>query len=153
MSARSPRDLRLVGERCELPRHADRLGSDVDLAGVALVEQQIEHARHPRQIAWLIERNADEPLLRATDALRHRRLRHEEGIRDLPRRQAGDRTQRERDRRRRGEDRMRAQEVEPERVVTLRHGTGLGLVRKPLLAGQRAPHRCAPDRGTHATRP
>ena len=48
-----PRGLLVVGHRRQLPGEPDRLGRQVDVAGVALVEDQVEHPQHRRQVAGL----------------------------------------------------------------------------------------------------
>ena len=76
-------------------------------AGVSLVEDQIEHVQNAVEafralsIAWKPERFTGrlDTLLRAADALRHRRFGHEKRVGDLGSRQPTDRAQRERDRR------------------------------------------------------
>ncbi len=61
-----------------------------------------------------------DPLLRAADALRHRRLGHEERVRDLGRGEPADGAERERELRGRRQRRVAAQQQERQRVVLLR---------------------------------
>jgi hypothetical protein len=66
---------------------------------VALVEDQIQHVQHLAQSGRPLFAAGDperhtrrlDALLRSSDALRHRRLRHEEGAGDLGRAQPADR--------------------------------------------------------------
>ena len=81
-------------------------------------------------------------------------------LRDLGRRQAADRAQRQRDRRRRGQRRMAAHEQEDERVVVLDVRLRLRRGRSPSTARRRdrsrgaaARFRCGCDRSCVATRP
>ena len=128
-----PEHLRLVrhedGE--ELPE-PDRLVAQVGAhevgAGrrrVALVEHEVEDREHrPEPLGQQVvgrdaERDAgaaDLPL-RAHEPLRHRRLRDEERVRDLGRREAADLAQRQRDAALGGERRVAAREDEREAVV------------------------------------
>ena len=44
-------DLGFVHQGNQLPGEPDRLGSEVDVAGVALVEDQVQHAQHRGDVA------------------------------------------------------------------------------------------------------
>jgi len=128
-----PCDLLVIGHRRQLPGEPDCLGRQVDVAGVALVEDQVQNPQHRRQVAGLLEPHASDRAFGPADPLRHRRLRHEVGLGDLPGGQATDGAQREGHRGRRGQRRMGAQEEELQRVVCGlgRSGRRLGL--DPLL--------------------
>ncbi|CRK51467.1 hypothetical protein RHCRD62_30131 [Rhodococcus sp. RD6.2] len=131
---KQPRHLRMVDHGCELTGQADRLGREIDFAGVALVEDQVEHTQHRGDVAGPVESHARDRPLGATDPLRHRRLRNQICLRDLAGRQATDRAQRQRDSGRRCQRRVRAQEVECERVVHRRHRAGRRLNLYDVLA-------------------
>jgi hypothetical protein len=148
------RDLAVVRqERVHRAREPQRLGHEVvalqvgaDAARVALVEDQIEHVQHRAQAFLALalgghgERHAGvlDLLLRAADALRHRRLGHEIRVRDLGRREPADGAQRKRDRGRRRQHRMAAHEEQQQRVVVL---AGLGVLgrRRELRVGRLLP--------------
>ena len=53
-----PRHLGVVDHGRELPGEPDRLGGEVDVAGVALVEDQVEHAQHGGDVAGSVEPHA-----------------------------------------------------------------------------------------------
>jgi hypothetical protein len=114
-----------VTHRCrELPGQPDRLGSQVDLARVALVEHEVQHPHHRRGVPGTVEARSADDSLGSTDPLRHRGLGDEVGLGDLARREPAHCPERERDRRRRREVRVRAQEVEVQAVVRARHHAG-----------------------------
>lgn len=75
--------LRIVGDRSQLPGQPDRLGSEVDVAAIALVEHQIESFQHRAQVAGTIQPDVAYGALGAANALRHSRFRHEVRLRDL----------------------------------------------------------------------
>ena len=131
--------LRLVAQGGKLPGQADRFGGQIDITRIAFVEEKIEHTQNGRDIARLIEPDAAKQKLGATYPLRHRRFGHEIGVGDLPGRQAGDRPECERDRRRRRERRMRAEEVEPERIVDGLDQIGRRLAGELLFPGRSRP--------------
>ena len=130
-----PRDLGVVRQQAvKDPRQSDRLVREIGpvqigprAAGVALVEDQVEHVQHRAEPLGALllggQREGDarglDALLGAADPLRHRRLGHEERARDLGGGEAADRAQRERDRRRRRERGMAAHEEQHERVVVV----------------------------------
>ena len=115
-------DLRIVDRRVQLPRETDRLRGQIDVAGVPLVEDEIEHMHDGRQVTRLVELDLAHRSLRPADALGHRRLRHEVGARDLRSRQPAECAEGQRHRRCRCQGGMGAQEVQPECVVDARHG-------------------------------
>ena len=129
------RDLTVVGQ--QLPHGA---GESDGFAGelralefgpggrrVALVEDQVQHVQHDTQPlgAFGLGRQGErditglDRLLGPADALRHRRLRHQEGGGDLCGRETADRSQGERELRRRRQRGMAAQEEERQRVVAV----------------------------------
>ncbi|CAM5360631.1 hypothetical protein SVIOM342S_09131 [Streptomyces violaceorubidus] len=129
-----PRHLRMVDRGRQLPGEPDGLGGEVDVTGVALVEDEIEDAQHGADVAGPVEPDAGDGALGPADALRHGRLGHQVGTGDLPGGQPADRAQGERDgggRRQRG---VRAQEVQLERVVHVRGGPGRRLLLDAVLA-------------------
>ena len=117
-------DLGVVHQDRELPGQSDRLGREIDVAGVALVEDEVQHPHHRADVAGTIDAGATDGALGATDALRHGALGHEVGLRDLARGETADGSQGQRDRRRRREVAVRAQEVEVQRVVGARDRAG-----------------------------
>ena len=121
INARRPVDLGVVGQRGELPGQSDRLGREVDVAGVALVEHEVQHAHHGARVAGTVDAGLRHGALGPADALRHGGFGHEVRLRDLAGGEAAHGPERERDRRRRREVGMRAQEVEAQRVVGAGH--------------------------------
>lgn len=123
------RHLGVVDHRCQPAREPDGLGGQVDVTRIALVEHEIEHPQHRRDIARPIQPDVRDRALGPADALGHRRFRNEIGLRDLPGRQPADGTQGERDRRAGRERRVGTQEVQRERVVhrCARPRPGLGV--------------------------
>jgi hypothetical protein len=87
------RDLLIADPGRQLASEPDRLGGEVDVAGVALVEDQVEHARHRADVTGLVEPDVRDGPLGPADSLGHGRLRHEVGLRDLTRGQAPARAQ------------------------------------------------------------
>ncbi len=88
-------DLRVVDQRGQLPRQSDRFGREIHVAGVALVEHEVQNAHHGAHVARTRaelrrETGPAHRALGATDALRHRGLRHEVRLRDLAGREAAD---------------------------------------------------------------
>ena len=129
-----PGDLLVIDAGSEPTGQPDRLGGEVDVAGVALVEDQVEHPQHRRDVAGAVEPLPGEGALGAADPLGHGRLRHQVGLGDLPGGEAADGAQREGDRRGRGERGVRAQEVQPQGVVHRPRGPRRRLAAGPLLA-------------------
>ena len=123
-----PVDLRVVHQRRELPGESDRLGGQINLARVALVEDEVQHAHHGAHVAGTVQPGAADRALGTANALRHRALGHEIGLRDLARGQATDGAKGQGDRCRRGEVWVGAHEVEAQGVVGARDLTGRRLV-------------------------
>ena len=119
-----PVDLGVVHQGRQLPGQPDRLGREVDVAGVALVEDEVQHPHHRAHVAGTIDTGPADRALGAADALRHRGLGHEVGLRDLAGGEAAHGPERQRDRRRRRQVGVRAQEVEAQRVVGARDRAG-----------------------------
>jgi hypothetical protein len=137
-----PVDLGVVDQCGQLSGQPDRLGSEVDLARVALVEDEVEHPHHRAHVAGPIEAGSADGALGPADALCHGRLGHEVGLSDLACREPAHRPQRQSHRRRRGQVGVRAQEVEAQRVVGARHGAGRRLgVEADLSVAARASDR------------
>jgi hypothetical protein len=128
-----PRHLGVVDPGRELPGEPDGLGGQVHVARVALVEDQVEDAQHGGDVAGLVEPHAGDGAFGPADALRHGRLGHQVGLGDLACGQPAHGPQRERDRGRRSQRRVGAQEVEPERVVHRGRGPGGGLLFDEVL--------------------
>jgi hypothetical protein len=129
--------LRLLGGERELAGEPDRLGGQVDPAAVARRVDEVEHAQHDREVAGLVEAAAVQRPLGPADALGHRRLGDEEGVGDLPGREAGDGAQGERHLGGGRQVGMAAAEEEEEGVVPLlgsRPGRRLLRVRRLLAA-------------------
>ena len=127
-------DLLMADGGGQLAGQPDRLGGQVDIARVALVEDQVEHPQHGGDVARLIEPDAGDGPLGPADPLGHGRLRHQVRLRDLTGGEAADRAQREGDGRGRRQRRVRAQEVQLERVVGCLARAGRGLALDPCLA-------------------
>ncbi|CAM5725894.1 hypothetical protein SVIOM74S_01810 [Streptomyces violarus] len=126
--SQQPRHLRVVDRGRELPGEPDGLGGEVDIAGVALVEDQVEDPQHGGDVAGPVEPYAGDGALGPADALRHGRLGHQVGLGDLAGGQPADGSQGQRDRGRRPQRRVGAQEVELERVVHRGRGPGRRLL-------------------------
>ena len=143
-------DLLFVGqERGQHTPEPDRLGAqivaDQTLAArcrVAFVEDQVDDGQHRAQTLWQLalfrhavgDAGVADLGLGADDPLRHRRLGHQEGARDLRRREAAEQPQRQRHLRARRERRVTAGEDQAQPIVV--HGVVLptgGLDR--LVAG------------------
>ena len=92
------RGLGVVGDRGETSRQADGLGGEVDVAGVPLVEHEVQHVQHGAEVTGLVERHAGQGALGAADALGHRRLGDEVGLGDLAGREPAHGTKRQRHR-------------------------------------------------------
>ena len=82
------RDLLVVGLAGQLAGQPDGLAGEVDVAGIALVEDQVQHAQHGGDVTGLVEPDPRDGALGPADPLGHRRLRHQVGLRDLARGQA-----------------------------------------------------------------
>ena len=125
--------LRLVGQQLhQQPAEADRLAAEIGAhqavafgAGIAFVEHQVDDAEHRLQPLGqelarrhLVRNPGVEDLaLGAHQPLRRGRLRLEKGARDLPRRQAAERSQRQRHLRRLGDRRVAAGEHQAQAIV------------------------------------
>ena len=153
-------DLAVVGQQAV--QHAgepDRLGGQLDAgevgpggAGVALVEDQIEHLEHGVEARGALlgrghgERQAGrpDPLLGPADPLAHGRFGDEERVGDLAGREPTDGAQGERHLRRHREGGVAAQEQQHERVVAVVHRRRLGAAQRvgdlALPAGLLAAH-------------
>ena len=144
--------LRLVGHQFRQSQaEPDRFGRQLGTSAVALVEDQVDDGEHCGEPVWKqmrgrhAERNPGclDLALRPHEPLRHRRLRHEERPRDLVRRQAAERSQRQRDLRVERERGMAAREDELEPLVTDRRVVQLVLhgfrhLQQAGLGGERA---------------
>ena len=126
--------LRLLGGERELAGEPDRLAGQVHAAGVAGRVDEVEHAQHDGEVAGLVQAAALQRALGPADPLRHRRLRHVEGVGDLPRGEATDGTQRERHLGRGREVGVAAAEEQEEGVVALLGFDGPRLGVRLLLA-------------------
>ena len=119
--------LRVRPERRELAGQPDRLRGQVHVAGVALVEDQVEHPTDGVEVPRPVERLPRHGALRPADPLRHRRLGHEVGRSDLARGQARHRAEREGDGGGGRQCRVGAEEEDPQRVVGVLGGPDAGL--------------------------
>ena len=95
---------------------------------------QVEHAEHDREVTGLVQAASLQGALGPADPLRHRRLRHAEGVGDLPGREAADGTQGQRHLGGGREVGVTAAEQQEEGVVTLVGGGGPRLGVRRLLA-------------------
>ena len=119
-----PVDLWFVHQGRQLPGESDRLGREIDVAGIALVEDEVQHPHHRAHIAGTIDAGSLDRPLGAADALCHRALGHQVGPSDLACGEATDGAEGQRDRRRRRQIGVGAQEVEAQRVVGARDRAG-----------------------------
>ena len=106
----------------ELAGEPDRFASQVDAARMAGRVDEIEHAQHDGEIAWLVEPAPAEGALGAADPLRHRRLGDIEGIGDFLGAEAADGAQGQRHLRRGREVGVTAAEQQEESVIALLRG-------------------------------
>ena len=106
-------DLRLVEDAGELTGHPDRFGRQVDVAAVALVEEEVQHVQDGGRVTGLVQSHPGDALLGAADPLCHGGFRHQIGVGDLSGGEARNGTQRQGDGRRRRQRRVCAQEVQP----------------------------------------
>lgn len=125
--------LRLGAGQGELTGEADRLRGQVDPSGVTGGVDEVEDAKHDGDVGRPVEASVVHGALGAADPLRHRGLRHQEGVGDLTGGEAADRAQGERDGRGRGQVRVRAQEEQEQAVVPLPDRSGRRLVVDGLL--------------------
>ena len=119
-----PVDLGVVDQRGQLAGQPNRLGGEVEVAGVPLVEDEVQHPHHRGHVAGAVDAGATDDALGAADALRHGGLGHEVGPGDLACGEATHGAQGQRNRRRRRQVRVGAQEVEVQRVVGARGRAG-----------------------------
>ena len=117
-------DLGVVHQDGQLPGQSDRLGREIDVAGIALVEDEVQHPHHRAYVAGTIDPGPTDHALGAADALRHGRLGHEICPSDLACGEATHGSEGQRNRRRRRQIGVRAQEVEAQRVVGARDRAG-----------------------------
>ncbi len=79
-----PARLWFLGGEGELASEPDRLAGQVHSARVAGRVDEVEHAQHDGEVARLVQAAALQGALGPADPLRHGRLRHVEGVGDLP---------------------------------------------------------------------
>jgi hypothetical protein len=82
--------LRFLGGEGELAGELDRLAGQVHPARVAGRVDEVEHSQDDGKVAGLVEAAPLQRTLGPADPLRHRRLRHVEGVGDLPGGEAAD---------------------------------------------------------------
>ena len=124
-----PVDLGVVHQGSQPPGQPDGLGREIDVAGIALVEDEVQHPHHRAHVAGTIDTSPTDcaptdGALGAADALRHGALGHEVGPSDLACGEATHGSEGQRNRRRRRQIGVRAQEVEVQRVVGARDRAG-----------------------------
>ncbi len=119
-----PVDLGVVHQGGQLTGQPDRLRREIDVAGIALVEDEVQHPHHRAHVAGTIDTGPTDHALGAADALRHGCLGHEVCLSDLASGEATHGSEGQRNRRRRRQVRVRAQEVEAQRVVGARDRAG-----------------------------
>jgi hypothetical protein len=119
-----PVDFGVVHHCRQLPGQSDRLGGEIDVARIALVEDEVQHPHHRAHVAGTIDAGPTDRALGAADALRHGALGHEVGARDLACGEAAHGPEGQSDRRRGRQVGVRAQEVEAQRVVGARDRAG-----------------------------
>ncbi len=119
-----PVDLGVVHQGSQLPGQSDRLRREIDVAGIALVEDEVQHPHHRAHVAGPIDTGPTDDALGAADALRHGGLGHEVGVSDLAGGEATYGAEGQRDRGRRRQIGVCAQEVEAQRVVGARDRAG-----------------------------
>ena len=154
-----PPRLRLVGGQGELAGEPDRLRGEVQPPPVPGRVDEVEHPQHHGEVAGLVEAAVAQAALGPADPLRHRRLRHEEGVGDLPGAQAADRAQGERHLGGGREVGVAAAEEQEEGVVAALGGHRLGQYLLPAAAGRLAaprvdqpPHRDGGEPGPRVVR-
>ena len=119
-----PARLRLLGGEGELAGEPDRLAGEVDPACVPGRVDQVEDPQDDGEVAGPVEAAALQRALGPADPLRHRRLRHVEGVGDLAGGEAADGAQGQRHLRGGREVGVAAAEEQEERVVALLGVTG-----------------------------
>ncbi len=113
-------DLGIVHQGHQLPGQSDRLGGEVDVTGVALVEDEVQHPHHRAHVAGAIDTRPADRALGPADALGHGGLGHEVGLRDLAGGEAPHGAEGQRHGGRRRQVGVGTQEVEAQRVVGAR---------------------------------
>ena len=78
-----PARLWFLGGEGELPGELDRLSGQVHPAPMAGRVDEVEHAQHDGEVTGLIQAAPPQGALGPADPLRHRGLRHVEGVGDL----------------------------------------------------------------------
>ena len=129
-----PVDLGVVHQDGQLPGQSDRLGREIDVAGISLVEDEVQHPHHGAHVAGTIETGPTDRALRAADALRHGALGYEVCLSDLACGEATHGSEGQRNRRRRRQIGVRAHEVEAQCVVGARDLTGRWFGVEPELS-------------------
>ena len=129
-----PARLRFLGGEGELAGEPDRLARQVHPARVAGRVDEVEHAQHDGEVAGLVQAAPPQGALGPADPLRHRRLRHVEGVGDLPGGEAADGAQGQRHLGGGREVGVAAAEEQEEGVVALLGGGGPRLGVRRLLA-------------------
>ena len=76
--------LGFVHQSSQLPGQPDGLRRQIDVAGIALVEDEVQDPHHRAHIAGTIDTGPADDALGPADALGHGGLRHEIGLSDLP---------------------------------------------------------------------
>ena len=117
-------DLGVVDQGSQLPGQTDRLGGEVDVAGIALVEDEVQHPHHRGHVAGTIDTGLTDGALGAADALRHGGLGHEVCLCDLACGEPAHGPEGQCNRGGRRQVGVRAQEVEAQRVVAARDRPG-----------------------------
>ena len=105
-------------------RQPDRLGGEIDVAGIALVEDEVQHPHHRAHVAGTIDTGPTDDALGAADALGHGLFGHEVCPGDLACGEAAYGSEGQGDGRRRRQFGVRAEEVEAQRVVGARDRAG-----------------------------
>ncbi len=148
-----PARLRFLGGEGELAGEPDRLAGQVHPARVAGRVDEVEHAQHDGEVAGLVQAAPPQGALGPADPLRHRRLRHVEGVGDLPGGEAADGAQGQRHLGGGREVGVAAAEEQEEGVVALLGGGGPRLGVRRLLAAVDGRPRCGGRRRAAGSRP
>ena len=148
-----PARLRLLGGEGELAGEPDRLAGQVDPARVAGRVDEVEHAQHDGEVAGLVQAAPVQGALGPADPLRHRRLRHVEGVGDLPGGEAADGAQGQRHLGGGREVGVAAAEEQEEGVVALLGGAPAAARRTSPPRGGDGRPRCGGRRRAAGSRP